>query len=159
MKGDKLDNGKQLDGSQQQKTVTINITPEDQVTCACGGADWFQPVYVFKFESPLIGTKPKVTIQPIAHLPISCVTCGLPLVPDSIKSIKDRKKDQAQVVKPAATETDIRNAARALALQTVHSIVRQAEILGVTPEVFAEIVDQENKSMQEPQPQLVGVPQ
>jgi hypothetical protein len=80
-----------------------------------------------------------------------CSKCLLPLSPEGIKTLGDRKRE---TVKP--TDEEIRIAARAQALRTVTSLVRQAEVLGVTPEHFAELIDQENKAMSaESSPQII----
>lgn len=152
-----MDNGRQLDGSQQKpKKVTLTVTEDDQVSCACECTDWLQPVYVFKVQSPLIGAKPAVTVQPCTQMPLVCANCRLPLAPEGIKTVGERK----QMLKNAPTETEIRNAARSLALRMVHTVVRQAEILGISPESFSEYIDKEQQILQqESQPSLIGVPQ
>ena len=150
-----MDSGKQLDGSQQKpRKVTLTVTEDDQVSCMCGCTDWLQPVYVFKVQSPLIGSKPAVTVQPCTQFPLVCAMCRLPLAPEGIKTIGERK----QITKAPASETEIKNAARSLALRMVHTVVRQAEILEISPERFSEFIDQEQQLLQqESQPSLIGV--
>jgi hypothetical protein len=156
-----MDSGKQLDGSQQKpRKVTLTVTEDDQVSCMCGCTDWLQPVYVFKVQSQLIGTKPVVTVQPCTQFPLVCAMCRLPLAPEGIKTVGERKQIQADGNKVVASETEIKNAARSLALRMVHTVVRQAEILEISPEKFSEFIDQEQQLLQEEsQPSLIGVPQ
>lgn len=137
-----MDNGGKMDG----KKLNVTITPEDQVLCIeCGCGDFYQPIYIYKVASPLIGARPIVTIQPNTSSLIMCAGCMSPLAPDTLTTKAELDK------KGMVQEGDamLKQRANTEALRIMKTIMHATKELGVTPEVFADLMDEASLRVKE----------
>lgn len=148
-----MDNGVQKDGGMRRQ---VTITPDDQVLCrACGCGDFYQPIYIYKVKSPIIGERPIVTIQPNTASMIMCAGCMTPLIPNTLITKTELAGEDLQVDR----EIKIQKRASAEALRVMKTIYYASEQLGMTPEEFATVMDIESEkirtelSLQQSEPQ------
>lgn len=137
-----MDSDKQLDDG--RKKLNVTITPDDQVLCReCGCGDFYQPIYIYKVQSPLIGAKPIVTIQPNTASFIMCAGCMSPLIPNTLTT-----KAELEITKEVVEgDTKLKKRANSEALRVMKTIFHASQELGVTPEEFAEIMDKEGEKL------------
>ena len=137
-----------MDNNRPKRNVTI--TPEDQVLCRmCECGDFYQPIYIYKVASPIIGQRPIVTLQPNTAAMIVCAGCMTPLKPDTLSTKAELDKLVQFEPTPDADQklAKVTRRARNEALRILQTVESACAELNVTPDFFANLMDVESAKL------------